>query len=118
FGDVDPITWTLDPADLERKITRRTRAVMPVHIYGHPADMGPIRRIARTHGLSVVEDAAEAHGALYRGRSVGGLGTAGCRSFVSNKIITTDLPRYNADRKSTRLNSSHGSNSYAVFCLK
>jgi len=89
FGDVDPITWTLDPADLERKITRRTRAIMPVHIYGHPADMDPIRRIARTHGLSVVEDAAEAHGALYRGRSVGGLGTAGCFSFYSNKIITT-----------------------------
>ena len=62
---------------------------MPVHIYGHPADMDPIRRIARTHGLSVVEDAAEAHGALYRGRSVGGLGTAGCFSFYSNKIITT-----------------------------
>ncbi|HEX9341902.1 MAG TPA: DegT/DnrJ/EryC1/StrS family aminotransferase [Thermoplasmata archaeon] len=89
FADVDPITWTLDPADVERKITRRTKAIMPVHLYGHPADMDPLRRLARERGLAVVEDAAEAHGALYRGTPVGSIGTAGCFSFYSNKILTT-----------------------------
>lgn len=89
FVDCDPQTWTLSPADVARKITRRTRAILVVHLYGHPADMDPIRELAAQHGLWVLEDAAEAHGAEYRGRKVGNLGTAGLFSFYGNKTITT-----------------------------
>jgi perosamine synthetase len=87
--DADPHTWTLDPGDARDKITRRTRAIVPVHIYGHPVDMDPVLSLARAHGLRVVEDAAEAHGARYKGRRVGGLGDLGVFSFYGNKIITT-----------------------------
>ena len=87
--DVDPRTWCLDPALLEKKITPRTRAVMPVHMYGHPCDMPAILEIARRHGLSVIEDCAEAHGAEIAGRKVGTFGQAGCFSFYGNKILTT-----------------------------
>jgi perosamine synthetase len=87
--DADPTTWTLDPADAGRRVTARTRAIIPVHLYGHPADMDPILEIARAHGLWVVEDAAEAHGARYQGRRVGALGHIGAFSFYGNKIITT-----------------------------
>lgn len=89
FADVDPRTWTLDPADFARKITPRTRAVMPVHLYGHPADMRPILETARKSNLRVVEDAAEAHGAECGGRRVGGLGDIATFSFYGNKIMTT-----------------------------
>jgi perosamine synthetase len=89
FVDSDPAIWTLDPARVEAAITPRTKAIEVVHLYGHPADMDPILDIARHHGLAVVEDAAEAHGALYRGRPVGSLGTVGSFSFFGNKIITT-----------------------------
>ncbi len=89
FADVDPQTWTLDPEDVERRLTRRTRALVPVHLYGHPADMDPLLGIARDRGLVVIEDAAEAHGARYKGRPVGGIGDAGCFSFYGNKIIST-----------------------------
>jgi perosamine synthetase len=87
--DVDPTTWTLDPDRVEDAITPRTRAIMPVHLYGHPARMDPLLALARRHDLRVVEDAAEAHGALYRGKPVGALGDVGCFSFYSNKVITT-----------------------------
>ncbi len=87
--DSEPVTGNMDPAQVEARITPRTRAIMPVHLYGHPVDMDPILEIARRHNLHVVEDAAEAHGATYHGRVVGGLGTVGCFSFYANKLITT-----------------------------
>jgi perosamine synthetase len=89
FVDSDLETWQLDPAALEVKITSRTKAVIPVHLYGHPCDLDAIRAIAARHGVTVIEDAAEAHGAQYRGRPVGALGAIGCFSFYGNKIITT-----------------------------
>jgi len=89
FADVDPITWCIDPADVARRITPLTRAVMPVHLYGHPAAMDAIRALAERHNLIVVEDAAEAHGAQVHGRRVGGLGRIGAFSFYANKTITT-----------------------------
>ena len=87
--DSDPDTWTLDVRQLEDRITPRTRAIIPVHLYGHPADMDPVLELSRRHGLFVLEDAAQAHGAQYRDRRVGGLGHAGAFSFYANKIITT-----------------------------
>jgi perosamine synthetase len=88
FVDATADTWTMATA-LEARLTPRTRAVVPVHLYGHPCDMDPIVAVARRHGLAVIEDAAEAHGAEYRGRRVGALGTIGCFSFYGNKIMTT-----------------------------
>jgi len=87
--DVDPRTWCLDPGKIEEKITSRTRAIMPVHMYGHPCDMSAIEEIARRHNLAVVEDCAEAHGAEIGDRKVGTFGDAGCFSFYGNKILTT-----------------------------
>jgi perosamine synthetase len=87
--DVDPVTWTLDPGKVEDAITSRTRAIMPVHLYGHPAEMDRLMKLARSYELKVVEDAAEAHGALFRGTKVGAIGDVGCFSFYTNKIITT-----------------------------
>jgi len=89
FVDSEAETWNLDPAQLEAKITERTKAIIPVHIYGHPADIDPIMEIARRHNLYVIEDAAEAHGALYKGRRVGALADMSSFSFYGNKIITT-----------------------------
>ncbi len=89
FVDSTPDTWQMDPRDLEAKLTPRARAVVPVHVYGHPCDMDAIGDIAARQHLVVVEDAAEAHGALCRGRRVGALGAVGCFSFYGNKIITT-----------------------------
>ena len=87
--DIEPETWNLDPALLERHVTPRTRAILVVHLFGHPVDMDPVLDVARRHRLKVIEDCAEAHGALYRGRKVGSLGDVGCFSFYANKIITT-----------------------------
>ncbi len=87
--DAEPDTWNLDVRQIEAKITPRTRAIVVVHIYGHPAEMDAIRDIARRHDLYVVEDAAEAHGAEYHGRAVGSLGDVACFSLYANKIITT-----------------------------
>jgi perosamine synthetase len=87
--DCEPDTWCLDVAEVERKITDNTRAVMPVHIYGHMAAMNPLVELGRKFGLAIVEDAAEAHGAEYYGRRAGGIGTMGCFSFYANKIVTT-----------------------------
>ena len=82
-------TWNMDASKIEAKITKRTKAIMPVHTYGHPCDMDAIMRIAKKHKLYVVEDAAEAHGAVYKGRKIGSIGDAACFSFYANKIITT-----------------------------
>lgn len=87
--DVDPETWTIDPAALRAAVTPRTRGVVPVHLYGHPADMDAVAEVAKAAGLFVLEDCAEALGARYRGRPVGALGTAGCFSFYGNKTLTT-----------------------------
>jgi perosamine synthetase len=87
--DIDADTLCISAAAVERAITPRTRAIMPIHLYGHPADMDPILAIAAKRGLLVIEDAAEAHGAEYRGRRVGSLGRCGVFSFYGNKIITT-----------------------------
>lgn len=96
--DCDPRTWCMDVDQVKSKITPRTRAIMPVHIYGHPVDMDPILNLAERHGLAVIEDAAEVHGAEYlsgRGtihpawRRCGSFGTLSCFSFYANKLITT-----------------------------
>jgi perosamine synthetase len=89
FVDADPETWTLDWRQIESKITSRTKVIMAVHIYGHPADMDPVRDIACKHKLLVLEDAAEAHGALYKGKRCGSLSDIAVFSFYANKIITT-----------------------------
>jgi perosamine synthetase len=89
FADVDEKTWTLNPSLIRSLITDRTKAIMPVHLYGHPADMDPILKIAQEHHLWVIEDAAEAHGAEYQGHKVGSIGDIGCFSFYGNKIIST-----------------------------
>jgi perosamine synthetase len=89
FVDVDPDTWCLDPGLLDAAIGPRTKGIIAVHLYGHPADMDAISAIARRHGLWVIEDAAEAHGAEYRGRPVGSLGDLGTFSFYGNKIVTS-----------------------------
>ncbi|MCL4760862.1 MAG: DegT/DnrJ/EryC1/StrS family aminotransferase [Burkholderiales bacterium] len=87
FVDIDPRTFTMDPSALEAAITPRTKAVIPVHLYGQPADMDPIVAIAKRHGLVVIEDAAQAHGAEYKGRRAGSLGDMGCFSFYPGKNL-------------------------------
>jgi dTDP-4-amino-4,6-dideoxygalactose transaminase len=103
FVDVAPDTYTMDPACVEAAITPRTKAVVPVHLYGHPADMDPICQIARRHGLVVIEDAAQAHGAEYKGRRCGSIGDLACFSFYPGKnlgaygeggIVTTNNPEF------------------------
>jgi dTDP-4-amino-4,6-dideoxygalactose transaminase len=117
FVDVDPTRCLMDPEELEAAITQRTRAVIPVHLYGHPADMDAITRVADRYGLPVLEDACQAHGALFKGRPVGGLGRAACFSFYPSKnlgacgeagaIVTDDTEL--AER--LRLLRDHGSES-------
>ncbi|MDR7496643.1 MAG: DegT/DnrJ/EryC1/StrS family aminotransferase [Armatimonadota bacterium] len=87
--DIDPHTWNLDTGQLEASITRRTVGIIVVHLYGHPVDMDAVLAVARRRRLFVVEDAAEAHGAQYRGRPVGALADVGTFSFYGNKIVTT-----------------------------
>ena len=87
--DSEEVTWNLNLDLVESLITPRTRAIIPVHLYGHPVDMERLMNIARRHKLIVIEDAAEAHGALCRGKKTGGFGDMGCFSFYANKIITT-----------------------------
>jgi len=89
FADVDPETWCIDPDDIKKKITPRTKAIIPVHLYGHPANMDEINKIAKEHNLYVIEDSAEALGAEYKGKKVGSLSDCGVFSFYGNKIITT-----------------------------
>ena len=87
FVDIDPRTFTMDPAALEAAITPRTKAIIPVHLYGQSADMDPILAIARKHKLLVIEDAAQAHGAEYKGRRAGSMGDMGCFSFYPGKNL-------------------------------
>jgi dTDP-4-amino-4,6-dideoxygalactose transaminase/acetyltransferase-like isoleucine patch superfamily enzyme len=87
FCDIDPETYTLDPADVERKITPRTKAIIPVHLYGQPADLNPLLEIANRYGISLIEDAAQAHLADYKGRPAGSMGRMGCFSFYPGKNL-------------------------------
>lgn len=89
LADSDPRTYNLDPVDVERRVTARTRVIIPVHLYGNPADMVAINEVATRHGLTVLEDAAEAHGATVDGRRVGSLSRLAAFSFFGNKIVTT-----------------------------
>ena len=101
--DIDPTTYNIDPSKIEAAITPRTRAIMPVHLYGHCADMDPILDIARRHKLLVIEDAAQAHGAEYKGRRAGSMGDIACFSFYPGKnlgaygeggAVVTNNPEY------------------------
>ncbi|MGP0021566.1 MAG: DegT/DnrJ/EryC1/StrS family aminotransferase [Candidatus Sulfotelmatobacter sp.] len=101
--DIDPRSFTMDPSAIEAAITPRTKAILPVHLYGQPTDMDPIMEIARRHGLAVIEDAAQAHGAKYKGRPVGSIGDMACFSFYPGKnlgaygeggAVTTSNPEY------------------------
>jgi dTDP-4-amino-4,6-dideoxygalactose transaminase len=103
FVDVDPVTFTMDPAGLEAAITPKTKAIIPVHLYGQTADMDPILAIAKKHGLVVIEDACQAHGAEYKGRRAGSIGDMGCFSFYPGKnlgaygeggMVTTSNPEF------------------------
>jgi dTDP-4-amino-4,6-dideoxygalactose transaminase len=87
FVDADSLSYTIDPTRIEAAITKRTRAIMPVHLYGQAADLDPIFDIAARHNLLVIEDAAQAHGSLYKGRRVGALSQAGCFSFYPGKNL-------------------------------
>jgi dTDP-4-amino-4,6-dideoxygalactose transaminase len=101
--DIEPRTFNMNPAALEAAISPRTKAIVPVHLYGHPADMDPILEVARKHNLVVIEDAAQAHGAKYKGRSAGSIGDIACFSFYPAKnlgaygeggAVTTSNPEY------------------------
>jgi dTDP-4-amino-4,6-dideoxygalactose transaminase/acetyltransferase-like isoleucine patch superfamily enzyme len=103
FVDIDPASFTMDVSQIEAAITPHTKAILPVHLYGQPADMDRILEIARRHGLVVIEDAAQAHGAEYKGRRVGGIGDLGCFSFYPGKnlgaygeggMVVTNSPEY------------------------
>jgi dTDP-4-amino-4,6-dideoxygalactose transaminase len=87
FIDINPVSFTMDPSLLEAAITRKTRAIIPVDLYGQVADMDPILEIANRHGIPVIEDACQAHGAEYRGRKAGAFGVAGCFSFYPGKNL-------------------------------
>lgn len=89
FIDVEPDTWNINIRNIEQKVTEKTKAIIVVHTYGHPADMDPILKLSEKYNLYIIEDAAEAHGAEYLGRKCGGIGHIGCFSFYANKIITT-----------------------------
>ena len=102
FVDVDSGTYTMDPSQVEDRITPRTKVILPVHLYGHPADLDPLLDVAKRHGLGVLEDAAQAHGARYRGRPIGSIGDATAFSFYPTKnlgacgdggMVTTSDPK-------------------------
>jgi dTDP-4-amino-4,6-dideoxygalactose transaminase len=87
FVDIDPATYNIDANKIEEKITSRTKAIIPVHLYGQPADMDPILALAKKHNLRIVEDAAQAHGAVYKGRRIGSIGDMACFSFYPGKNL-------------------------------
>lgn len=88
-ADSEPDTWNMDVSLVEKLITPKTKAIMPVHIYGHPVDMDPLLALAKKYNLAIIEDGAEAHGAEYKGKRTGSFGTLNCFSFYANKVITT-----------------------------
>lgn len=88
FADIRPDTYCMDCGDVREKITDKTKAVIPVHLYGHPAEMDAFQKIGETYDISIIEDAAQAHGAEYKNRKVGGIGDAGCWSFYATKNLT------------------------------
>jgi dTDP-4-amino-4,6-dideoxygalactose transaminase len=103
FVDIDPVSYTIDVTQIEAAITERTKAILPVHLYGQPADMEPILEIARRYGLTVIEDAAQAHRSEYKGQRVGSIGDLGCFSFYPGKnlgaygeggMVVTNNPEY------------------------
>jgi dTDP-4-amino-4,6-dideoxygalactose transaminase len=108
FVDIDPVTFNMDPTKLEAAISPRTKAIVPVHLYGQMADMDPIMEIAGRHGVAVIEDACQAHGAAYRGQRAGSIGISGCFSFYPGKnlggcgeggiVVTSDDDRMKAIR--------------------
>ncbi|MHA1277478.1 MAG: DegT/DnrJ/EryC1/StrS family aminotransferase [Candidatus Helarchaeota archaeon] len=120
FADIDPKTFCIDPSEIEKLITLKTKGIIPVHLFGHPANMGPILEIAEKHDLFVLEDACQAHGAEYQGKKVGALGTAGCFSFFESKnimtgeggIITTNDKKL---AEAARLVRHHGEPSWYVY---
>jgi dTDP-4-amino-4,6-dideoxygalactose transaminase len=123
FVDIDPATFNLDPRGIEAAITSRTKAIMPVHLYGQCADMVPINAIAKKHGLVVIEDAAQAIGADYRGRRAGSLGAIGCFSFFPTKNLggfgdggatTTDDPDLYAKMKLIRTHGDVGNYKHSI----
>jgi dTDP-4-amino-4,6-dideoxygalactose transaminase len=87
FVDIDPRTFNIDPTKIEKKVTIKTKAIIPVHLYGQPADLDPILEVARKNGLKVIEDAAQAHGARYKNRNIGTIGDAACFSFYPGKNL-------------------------------
>ncbi|HIE16640.1 MAG TPA: DegT/DnrJ/EryC1/StrS family aminotransferase [Dehalococcoidia bacterium] len=87
FADIDPRTYNIEPTKLEAKITKKTRALLPVHLYGQPADMSLVLELAQKYNLKVIEDCAQALGSKYQGRKVGSLGNAGCLSFFPSKVL-------------------------------
>jgi perosamine synthetase len=89
FVDVDPTTLNIDASLIEEKITPKTKAILPVHLFGHPVDFDPILKIAEKHDLNIIEDASQAHGARYKGKKVGQFGQISCFSFYADKMITT-----------------------------
>ena len=113
FVDIDPKTYNINPEKIEEAVTDKTKAIMPVHLYGQPADMDQICKIAEDHDLKVIEDAAQAHGAIYHGRKVGSIGDMACFSFYPTKnittgeggIITTDDDAFDKDARAIR---AHG----------
>ncbi len=89
FADIDPRTYNIDPSKIERLVTKKTKAIVPVHLFGQTADMDPIMEIARKHNLHVIEDACQSIGATYKGRKAGSIGTVGCFSFFPSKNLGT-----------------------------
>jgi dTDP-4-amino-4,6-dideoxygalactose transaminase len=117
FADIDPETFCIDPAAVERAITPRTRALLPVHLFGHPADMDPLLALAEAHGLEILEDVAQAAGATYRTRKVGTLGAASAFSFYPSKnlgamgdagLLATNRPELAAHARRLRTHGQEG----------
>jgi dTDP-4-amino-4,6-dideoxygalactose transaminase len=124
FIDINPVTYNLDPEQLEKAITPQTKAIIPVHLFGLAADMTPIMEVANRHGIPVIEDAAQAIGAGYKGNPVGSLGTFGCFSFFPSKnlggagdggLVTTNDAKFAAKLKLLRIHGSRSKYEYDII---
>lgn len=123
FVDIDPKTYNINPEKVEEAVTDKTKAIIPVHLYGQPADMDPIKKTARNHDLKVIEDAAQAHGAVYKGNNTGALGDMGCFSFYPTKnittseggIITTSSADYDHDARALRAHGESGRYEHVIL---